>query len=45
MKFKVGRMMKIKLHDDHEIMLDGQAASVMKVRSAHMAMQPPTAQA
>ena len=44
-KFKVGRMMKIKLHDDHEIMLDGQAASVMKVRSAHMAMQPPTAQA
>ena len=44
-KFKVGRMMKIKLHDDHEVVLDGHAAPALKVVPAQMAMQPPTAHA
>ena len=47
-KFKVGRMMKIKLHDDHEVVVDGQARG-LRIAPAHMAggaaLQPPTAQA
>jgi integration host factor subunit beta len=48
-KFKVGRMMKIKLHDDHEAALGGQAKSGRQAMPAQMAgrgaMQPPAAQA
>jgi hypothetical protein len=48
-KFKVGRMMKIKLHDDHEVVLDGQVKSGLQALPAQMAgratLQPPTAQA
>ena len=47
-KFKVGRMMKIKLHDD-EVVLNGEAKSVLQAIPSHMAgragLQPPSAQA
>jgi integration host factor subunit beta len=44
-KFKVGRMMKIRLHDDHQSLGDGRSAPLLKVAPARMAVQPPTAQA
>lgn len=48
-KFKVGRMMKIRLHDEQEVVLDGKAAAGLKAVPARLAqqavLQPPTAQA
>ncbi len=48
-KFKVGRMMKIKILDDHAVLTDGRAKRAFRAPPARMAqraaLQPPQAQA